>query len=290
MLIALSVIWGGSYFFTKYALRAFSPLFIVFIRVSLGALVLLPFSLKVGKDYLLNRKNWPYFLLLGAINNVIPFTLIAWSQTRISGSLASIINATTPFFTALIAHFVTRDERLSANKLVGIALGFFGVVIVIGFSVLKTISMTNLGELAAVVAAISYACAGIYGRRFKNMPSVAVANAQLIASALISLPLLAFNGGRLIVADPGWMSILAISVMGILSTGIAYILFFLILSSSGATNVLLVTLLVPVSAIILNTTISGEVLPLRVFAGMAFIAFGLFMINGRFPGLAQGRK
>ena len=287
MLIALSIIWGGSYFFTKYALQAFSPVFIVFVRVTLGALVLLPFTLKTGKQYLLDRKNWPYFLILGALNNVIPFSLIAWSQTRISGSLASIINATTPFFTALIAHYVTSDEKLTTSKVFGIALGFFGVVVLIGFNVLKTISMTNLGELAALIAAVSYACAGIFGRRFKGMPSVAVANAQLIASAIIAAPLIAFERGALIIADPGWMSLLAISVMAILSTGVAYILYFRILSSSGATNVLLVTLLVPVSAIILNTTISGEVLPLKAFLGMVFIALGLLMIDRRILGLVR---
>jgi len=168
-LISLSVLWGGSFFFAKVAISELGPLTVVFDRVAIAALAL-NVVLAVSRNSLFRRDTpWPTYFAMGLLNNALPFSLIFWAQTHIASGLASILNATTPLCTVLVAHFFTQDEKISAPKVVALLTGFAGVALLIGPSTLQQADADFWGQLACVAAAFSYACAGVFGRRFKAM-------------------------------------------------------------------------------------------------------------------------
>lgn len=219
---------------------------------------------------------------MGLLNNVIPFVLIVWGQTQIASGLASILNATTPLFTVIVAGVLLPDERATPLKLVGVVVGFVGVAMMMGIPVMDEGGST-LAQAAIIVAALSYAFAGVYGRRFKAMSvnPIVTAAGQVTASALVMAPIAFIVDGPLDISGPSlgtWASIVGLAV---LSTAAAYVLYFKLLESSGATNLLLVTLLIPVSAILLGSLFLNETLEVVHFVGMALIALGLSAIDGR---------
>ena len=283
LLIILSILWGGSFFFVGVAVEALPPLTIVTLRVFLAAIALLAVVYFTGSRMPSNPTVWIAFIGMGVLNNVIPFTLIVWGQTHIASGLASILNATTPLFTVVAAHFLTKDEKLSNLKIMGIVFGLTGVAIMIGHEALGGLGDSILAQVAVLGAAISYALAGIYGRRFRELgiKPVVTATGQVTASSLILIPLAILYDQPFNLPMPGveiWLAILALAFV---STALAYILYFRILSTAGATNVLLVTLLVPVSAILLGTVLLGEQLELKHVIGMGMISIGLLSIDGR---------
>ena len=260
LLITLSVLWGGSFFFVGIAVDALPPLTIVALRVGLAAIALNVIVVAMGLNMPRNRRLWCAFLGMGLLNNMIPFSLIVWGQTHIASGLASILNATTPFFTVIAAHYLTSDERLSGGRLVGVMLGFVGVVFMFGPGVIEGLGTNTLAQLAVLGAAVSYAFAGIFGRRFRNLgcsPLVA-ATGQISASAVVLIPLA-------LLVDQPWMLPLptmevwgAVAGLALFSTALAYVLYFRILATAGATNLLLVTFLIPISAILLGILFLGE--------------------------------
>ena len=286
LLLALSILWGGSYFFAKVALAEIGPFTLAFLRVSIAALVLhlvvraaglrMP-KVRTPED----RRLWLAFFGMGLLNNAIPFSLIFWGTAQIASGLAAILNATTPLFTVLVAHLLTADERLTAPRATGVLAGFAGVVVLIGPDVLGGIGANALAQLACVAAAVVYAFAGIFGRRFKALPPLITACGQVTASSVLMLPVAAFIEQPWATASPGILTWGAIVALALVSTALAYIIFFRILSTAGATNLLLVTFLIPVSAILLGTLILGEEIEPRQFAGMAMIGLGLAAIDGR---------
>jgi drug/metabolite transporter (DMT)-like permease len=283
LLIILSILWGGSFFFVGVAVEAFPPLTIVTLRVFLAAIALLAVVYFTGSRMPSNPIVWIAFIGMGVLNNVIPFTLIVWGQTHIASGLASILNATTPLFTVVAAHFLTKDEKMSNLKIIGIVFGLTGVAVMIGHEVLDGLGDSILAQVAVLGAAMSYALAGIYGRRFRQLgiKPVVTATGQVTASSLILIPLVIFYDHPFTLPMPGveiWLAILALAFV---STAFAYILYFRILSTAGATNVLLVTLLIPVSAILLGTILLGEQLELKHMIGMGLISIGLLSIDGR---------
>lgn len=281
LLVVLSILWGGSFFFAELALAELAPLTVVAGRVALAA-VALRIVLRARGTLLPNdRRSWARFFAMGALNNAIPFTLIVWAQTEISGGLASILNAATPLFTVLLAHRLTADERLTWNRLAGVLAGLAGVAVMIGWEALSGFSLHVAAELAVLAATLSYACAGIYGRRFKAQPPLVTAAGQLTASSLIMLPLAAIIDRPWLAASPQLASTAAIVGLALLCTALAYVIFFRILAAAGATNLLLVTLLIPVSAMLLGGAFLGETVEPRQLAGMALIAAGLALIDGR---------
>lgn len=281
LLVVLSILWGGSFFFAELALAELAPLTVVAGRVALAA-VALRIVLRARGTLLPNdRRSWTRFFAMGALNNAIPFTLIVWAQTEISGGLASILNAATPLFTVLLAHRLTADERLTWNRLAGVLAGLAGVAVMIGWEALSGFSLHVAAELAVLAATLSYACAGIYGRRFKAQPPLVTAAGQLTASSLIMLPLAAIIDRPWLAASPQLASTAAIVGLALLCTALAYVIFFRILAAAGATNLLLVTLLIPVSAMLLGGAFLGETVEPRQLAGMALIAAGLALIDGR---------
>ena len=283
LLILLSVIWGGSFFFTKIAVAEIPPLTIVFLRLALGAMVLniILRSLKLSLPR--DPKIWTAFLIMGLMNNMLPFTLLVWGQTHIASGLASILNATVPLFSIVIAHFFVRDEKASRLRILGVMLGFIGIVSMIGPDALKGLGGDVLAQLACLTAAFSYACAGFYGKRFKDMglKPMVTATGQVTVSAIIMLFIALFADQPWTLPVPSTKTILSILGLGILSTSFAYTLYFKLLASAGASNLMLVTFLIPVTAILLGVLVLGEILHTSEIIGMLLIALGLLAIDGR---------
>ena len=282
-LLMLSVLWGGSFFFVGVAVKELPPLTIVVLRVSLAALTLLAVVRLMGERLPTGRRVWAAFFGMGILNNVVPFTLIVWAQTSIASGVASILNATTPLFTVLIAHVLTRDEKMTASRVAGVLIGFFGVVLMIGGSALESFGGHVTAQLACLAAAISYAFAGVFGRRFKVMgvTPLATATGQVTASSLILLPVMMIVDRPWMLAAPSAATVAALAGLAMLATALAYILYFRILATAGATNLLLVTFLIPMSAILLGVLVLGETLQSNHIAGVALIGAGLASIDGR---------
>ncbi len=237
-----------------------------------------------GPSFRLAFPHAGLFFLLALANNVVPFSLIFAGQTELGAGLASVLNATTPFWTLILANALTSDEKLSWNKLAGIALGIAGTAVMIGPGLLAGLGGPVWAKFALIGASLSYAVALMFARRFKGVPSPIVATGQLTASTVIMIPvvLIAYGPAGLFSASPPvWAAVLALAL---LSTAFAYILYFNLVASAGATNASLVTLIVPASAILLGFLFLGERLELFEIGGMALIAFGLVTIDGRLFG------
>lgn len=287
-LLALSSLWGGSFFFYKVLVAELPPFTVVLGRVSIAALAL-HFLLLARRDPLrLTVQQWKSFLVLGLLNNVIPFSLIAFGEIRIASGSAAILNATTPIFTILVAHFFTNDEKITAAKGVGVLAAFLGVAVLIGPAALSGFGQGDLlGDAACLLAAAVYSLGATYGRRFKGIAPLKIATAQVTASTIILLPLAALvdRPWDLPMPSPGaWAALLAIAL---LSTSLAYLLFFRILAVAGATNLVLVTFLLPGSALALGALFLDETVTLRALMGMALIGLGLAAIDGRPWGVAR---
>tara|TARA_R110000824_G_scaffold211728_6_gene397784 strand:- start:33806 stop:34690 length:885 start_codon:yes stop_codon:yes gene_type:complete len=282
MLVVLSILWGGSFFFVGVAVADLPFLTIVTLRVGLAAIALWSIAFVMGLRPPNSAGVWAAFLGMGLLNNVIPFALIVWGQTQIASGLASILNAATPIFTVVVAGLLLPDERATPLKLAGVVIGFIGVAVMIGLPAIDG-SGSLLAQVAIIGAALSYAFAGVYGRRFKAMAinPIITAAGQVTASGLVLAPIAFTVDGPLDMAGPSLGTWAAIVGLAVLSTAVAYVLYFKILESVGATNLLLVTLLVPVSAILLGSLFLNETLKAVHFAGMALIALGLSAIDGR---------
>ncbi|MEZ5877728.1 MAG: DMT family transporter [Tepidamorphaceae bacterium] len=280
MLLALAAIWGGAFFFAKVAVSQVPPFTVVLCRVVLAALTL-HLVLRWRGIAFVPASRWPAYAGMAVLNNVIPFSLLFYGQTQIGAGLASILNATTPVFAVIVAHVFTADERLTGGKLAGVLLGVAGVAALVGVDALRDLGAHVWAQLACLGAALSYGFAATFGRRFRGDAPVASAAAQVSASSLIMLPIVALADQPWALPMPSVQVLGAILLLGVVSTGFAYILFFTILKSAGATNVMLVTLLVPVTAILLGALVLGERLGASDLAGMALIALGLAAIDGR---------
>ncbi|WP_319470456.1 DMT family transporter [uncultured Pseudodesulfovibrio sp.] len=282
MLVSLSIIWGGSFFFNAIALRGMPPLLVVWGRVGVGffglVCILALSSLEV-RQYL-NR--WRDFLVLGVFNTFIPFSLIVWGQQYIGSGLASIINATTPAFTIVVAHFFTRDEPASVRRLFGAAVGLLGVAVLIGTDALSGFGNHVFAQFAIMGAALSYACAATYGRRLYGVPSMVTACGQLFSSFLVMTPVVLLSCRPWEMAFPGYDALGAVLGLGLICSALAYVLFFRILRTAGATNVQLVTLLIPLSASAMGIFILGEPFSWRLIAAMLIVFTAAALIDGRF--------
>jgi drug/metabolite transporter (DMT)-like permease len=283
LLIALSVVWGGSFLFVGIAVKELPPLTIVASRVLMGAAALLIVLRILGLHLPRTRQAWGAFLGMSILNNVIPFTLIVWGQSHIASGLASILNATTPLFTVIVAHYLTDDEHLTAQKFAGVLVGFAGVAVMIGAAAMTAWDASILAQLAVLGAALSYGFSGVFGRRFKTMgiPPLATAAGQVTVSSALLLPVALIVDQPWTLSVPSTGAVLSMLALGLVSTAFAYLIFFRLLARAGATNVGLVTFLIPVSAILLGVLVLGEILAPRHIAGMVLIAAGLVLIDGR---------
>ena len=279
---ALALIWGGAFFFIGVAVRHVPPFTYVLARLALAAAAMLAFLWWRGEPLGLPRRAWGAIVLLALINTALPFTLFGWAQTQIASGLASILNATTPIWGVIVAHLFTSDEKITPRKAAGVLVGFAGVALMIGPGLFASLGGGALAQLACVVAALSYALAGVWARRFKKMgvSPMSVTTGQLIVGALIMVPV-ALIDKPWTLDWPPLEAIAAIAALAVVCTAFGYVLYFKLIDSSGATNALLVTLLVPPTAILLGVMFLGEAISPIDIGGLALIGLGLAAIDGR---------
>jgi len=291
LLLVLSVLWGGSFYFTKIAVLEIPPLTLALGRVSIAAAALAIFACAIGAPFPRGARTWSQITVMAVFNNVLPFTLLFWGQIHISIGLASILNATSPLFGVLVAHVMTHDDKLSVGRGIGLIAGFAGVVVLLGPDMLTELGTNVLAELACLVAAASYGFGAVYSRRVRGVPPVMMAAGQLTMSTVLLLPvvLLFDHPGAFLTASR--TAIWAMTSLALLSSALAYLIYFHLIARAGATNALIVTFLVPVSAILLGVVLLNEILEVRQFVGMMAIFVGVAAIDGRVARfIAQTRR
>ena len=289
ILFVLGLIWGASFLFIKVAVVTIPPFTVAFGRTALAALILYVVlryrGLKLGSWGHL----WGAFLILGLFNGAVPYTLITWAEIHIDSGLAAILNALMPLFTVLLAHFFTQDEKLNWMKVIGILLGFLGILVLIGPAVLKGLGTHVIGQLAVVGAAWCYAMAAIYGRLLKDVPPLVSATGQLIGAALLTLPLS-------FIIDTPWqlsvtlLSLGALACLSLLGTALAYILYYYLLARIGATNVSLVTYLLPITGVFWGALLLGERLHWSAFLALALILAGIAGVKNGWVKFSLSKK
>jgi drug/metabolite transporter (DMT)-like permease len=284
-MLCLGLIWGTSFLFIKVGVTEIPPAMIGAGRLGIAAilvyLVLRSRGIKLpgpstNKDY---KRLWRDIAIVGFFNNAIPFVLIPWGEQYITSSLASILNATMPIFTILVAHFMTRDDRFTIGKVAGVVLGFIGVVVLIGPDLTDLRQAQAQGELAIIIASISYAVASVYAReRLRGQQPIAMAGGQLMAGFLWTLPIALATAH--FTAVPSWQAIGSVVVLGLMCTGIAYILFYSLLMKNNASLVSMVTYINPFTAVLWGALLLHEALGAATFGGLVLICIGISLANG----------
>ncbi|NLF95210.1 MAG: DMT family transporter [Candidatus Riflebacteria bacterium] len=279
-LIILSIIWGSAFMFIKIALRELSPFMIVFGRLVASAVIMLLACRVAGAQLPSERKLWLSLGFLGVVNTALPFFLVAWAQQHIDTATASILNATSPVFVMILAHFFTADEKLTMRKIAGVSLGIAGIVVMVLPSITNGIVLAGMAQAAMLGATFNYAVGGIYARRFKSLHPMVVSGISLLgASIFLSPGLLYFDLPAL--AGLHLKTFMAVAVLAVFCTGAAFIIYYRVIASAGATNALLVTLMIPVSALLFGVFLMGEQLKIYDVFGMLLIFSGLLIIDGR---------
>lgn len=289
MLLTLAAVWGGSFFFAAVALKEVPPLTVTLHRVTLAVPVLFAFVLWRGVRIPTSLRIWGAYLVMGALNNAIPFSLIFWGQTTIESGLASILNGTTAVFGAVVAGVLLVDEPLTPRKIVGALFGIFGVAVIMGLDALSSLDPRNLAQLAILGAALSYSLAGVWGKtKLGGIAPEMNALGMLIGSTVLMIPIAIYADGlpSLNLSSGVWASLFALAI---LSTAAAYLLYFAILVRAGAANLMLVTLLIPPFAIGLGVVFLGERLGAEAWVGFGLIGIGLMITDGRVLAKFRGR-
>lgn len=282
LLALLSLVWGGSFFFYKVLVQALPPFTVVLGRMAVAAIALHLLLFAQRNPLKLTSKEWLRFVLMGVLNNALPFSCFAFAEIRITSGLAAILNATTPVFGVLVGLLLRTGTPFTPMRGVAVLFGFLGVMVLIGPSAL-TGGGDLWSELACLLASASYGFGGHYARRFGYLSPLKVAAAQSTTAALIMLPVAALADRFWSLPQPGlpvWGALLGI---GLLSTAFAYVLFFRILERVDPTDLMLVTFLVPISALLLGLLFLHEPIKPQAFGGMAMIGLSLAAINGRLP-------
>ncbi|OJU06807.1 MAG: ABC transporter permease [Rhizobiales bacterium 65-79] len=287
-LLLLGALWGASFFFARITIREIEPLTLVFYRVVIAAVALHLWLFLRGVSFRPALSRAGPFMLLALLNNIVPFSLIFLGQTAIGAGLAGILNATTPFWAIIAANVFTSDEKITPAKLAGIGLGIAGTAVMVGPGLFAGLGAPAWAQFCVLGAAFSYGLAAVLARRFRDLPSDVVAAGQFTASTVVMAVLVGIGASAVTTASPtSWMCVVA---LGLLSTALAYILYFNLINSAGATNASLVTLVVPVGAILLGALFLGETLDGYELAGIGLIGLGLLTIDGRILGLARARE
>jgi drug/metabolite transporter (DMT)-like permease len=289
LLVLLSILWGGSFFFVAIAVRDIPPLTLVLARVALAAALLSPVARLLGMSLPRSFVEWRPYVVLALLNNLVPFSLIVYGQTLIASGLASVLNATTPLFTLAVAR-VFAGEPLTSARLIGVVLGVAGVGVLIGLDALGGDRAGAIGMLCVLGAALSYGLSALWMRRLKGTPPLVSAQAQLLCSTALLLPVAGLVDRFWTLPMPGIPTVVAVLGLAAFSTALAYIVFFRISASAGPSNVMLVTLLIPVSGTTLGVLVLGERLAPHQIVGALVIASGLVVIDGRLIGWVSGRE
>jgi len=277
-LLLLAFIWGWSFLFIKVSVEGMSPPTVACTRVGLGSVVLLAVLRAGHRPLASGRTMWRHFAVAATFGNVIPFTMLAWGEERITSALTAVLNASTPLFTAVFAFLYLKD-RLRLVHAAGLLVGFGGVAVAAGFGGGDLAHSSLAGSAAAVLAGASYGIAFVYMRKHLTgiEPTVAAAG-QLIMATVLSLPLAVGTSlSTGLHLDPH--RVLAISLLGVFGSGIAYILNYRVIADLGATRASLVTYVIPVVAVALGVIVLGEAFQWRLVAGGVLIAAGISLVN-----------
>ncbi len=291
MLIGLSILWGGSFFFYKVLVAALPPFTVVLGRLGFAALALNLILIATKERMPRSPRVWGGFFVLGFFNNALPFCLFAWSELRLTSGMAAILNATTPVFAVLLSSTLKTGERMTPGRATAVLFGFLGVVVLVGPNALAGSGHCGdlLSKAACLGATLSYAIGGFYGRRFSALSSMKVATGQVSAAALLVLPMAAILDRFWTLPAPTISVWGALAGISLICTAAAYVLFFTLLKRAGTTNLLLVTFLVPVSALGLGRLLLHEAMAPTAFAGMALIGLSLAALDGRPAGWVRTR-
>ncbi len=281
LLLGLATAWGGSFFFAEVAMKELPPLTVTLHRV-FWAVPILFIIIKFKRIILPNSFHvWCRYLVMGALNNAIPFSLIFWAQTNIGSGLAAILNSTTAVFGALIAGILLVDEQLTFKKVLGALIAVVGVAVILGINAIKDLNITNLSQIAVLCAAVSYSLASVWGKKYlSEYPPLVNAFGMLSGGTLIMVPIVLYIDGIPSLAIPAYIGMSLFSLV-IISTVIAYLLFFEILRRAGAANLMLVTLLIPPIAVVLSSLFLDEKFENTAWIGFLIIAVGLLITDGR---------
>lgn len=276
LLLSLAAIWGASFLFIKVCVRELDPVALVWLRLTIAALTLVPIALVLrglrsfGSD--LRRAAGPV-VVIGLVNSVVPFWLISWAETRLDSGLTAILQAAAPLFTALLALWLVPSERVGGWRLTGLGVGFVGVALIVGGEP----SGNALAGLAVVGAALCYAVAGLYGRRLRDVPPVVSSAGSMISSSLLTLP---FAVSRLPAHVPSAKVLASLVTLASLGTGVAYLLFFALLAGAGASRTILVTYLVPAMALVYGAALLGEPVTAVALGGLLLVLAGVAVATG----------
>ena len=280
LLVFLSVLWGATFFFIAIAHPEVPPFTLVLARVGIAALALIPLVFVLGHRLPAGFAAWQLFIVQAIINNVIPFTLMVYGQHRIASGLAAVLNATTPLFTLIVARLFAGDA-LTLSKVLGVLLGVAGVAVLMGVEALTANASSLLGMLCILGGALSYGLSALWMRRIRHVPPLVSSAAQLTCSTILLLPLAVVFDRFWLLPAPSLPALGAVVGLALFSTALAYIVFFKISADAGPSNVMLVTLLIPVTATVLGVLVLGETLSISQIAGALIIASGLIVIDGR---------
>jgi drug/metabolite transporter (DMT)-like permease len=283
IIMLLSLLWGGAFFMIELGLRGFPPNTLVFLRMALAVPPMLLILKLMGHAMPRDRKSWIQLFFLGAINAALPFILFFWGQTHIDSGLASILNATTPLWGVVTAHFLTRDEKATPARIAGVLLGLAGIIVMVGPDALGGVSGSVLAQIACLAATLLYALAAVYGRTLSQstMTPLVVATGQVLTAAIIMLPVMLIADRPWILPPAGWDAWAGALGLAIPSTAVAYFFYFRLIDRAGASNAMLVAFIMPVVAVILGVVALGETVEPKELAGAALIALGLLAIDGR---------
>jgi len=287
-LLFLSAIWSTSFFLMKIADGGLPPLTLVLCRAASAAVTLYIYLYVKKLSLPRDPAVWKQIALLALINNVLPFSLIFWSETIIPSGIAGVLNAAVPIFTVLLAHYYLHQPATPA-KLSGAALGMAGVALLIGWHPVSAPGAV-WAELAVVLASFCYAASSIYAKRFNYLPSAVTAASQLTMTTAMMIPISLIFDHPWNLHYPGWQPVASVLALGVFCTALAYLMYFRILKTAGSLNITLVTFLMPVGALILGVTFLHEEIHLSVLAGMGLIAAGLACIDGRLLRLLKKPK
>lgn len=278
-LIILSLLWGGSYIWIEIALLTISPLMIVFFRVFMASIFLLSVCKILKLSFVINKRLFIIFLMMSLFNNVIPFNLIAWGQSQITASVSSILNATTPLFTVILANYWPKGEKATLNRIIGVVVGICGVSILMGFS-FDDLNNSIDGQIAILLASVSYAISVLFGKQIDSSIHPAIsATMMLCISSIILMPIVIYMGVDFIAVSK-IESIIPLLGLSIFSTAVAYLIFYKLIKNIGS-NVMLVTLLMPISAIFMSIIFLGESIATQHIIGLILILIGLILVDGR---------
>ncbi len=283
LIAILSLIWGSAFFLIVVILRDMPANTMVFLRFALAIPPMLLWLRYTGEGLPMTAAIWRQFAILGALNIAIPLIIFTWGQSRIPSGLASVLNATTPLWGVIVAHFFTQNEKATPLRLVGVLTGFAGVGVMMGSGALSGAGENVMAQLACAGATLFYALAGVYALRMGDtgLSPMQIATGQVCTATLMMIPVVLLTETPWALPLPGMAALASLAILAVVGTSFAYLLYFRLIASAGASNALLIPLTIPPIAILMGALFLDEVILPQQMAGIALIAVGLLALDGR---------